>query len=221
MAKHQDLRPRLLDRVALRLSANKRVDGLWLGVFLADKRDEIFRRVEEALHLIKEYDRLRYGRLLRDIERVWVLTIPEASANYNRSLRACQLSTRFILAEESVPEVIAATIVHEATHARLTKRGIEYREADRPRVEKVCVRRELAFAEKLPNGQAIREQAERALAWITDPAYPEYWTDQAFEKRYVDRNVEALSELGAPGLLVKMVLVLRRLRRRFGRSAAD
>ena len=108
-------RPLLPDRLLLRLSDNRRVDGLWIG-FGGEKQPEpALGRVEEALRLIKIYDRVRYDRLIRDLERVWVRPLPGAVGAFSYSLGACLLDQRFVLAETSLPEMIAATIVHEAT----------------------------------------------------------------------------------------------------------
>jgi hypothetical protein len=195
---------------------------------LEKESERIFDCVEEALQLIKTYDRVRYDRLIRDLKRVWVHTLPESIASYAHALRTCQISARFVLAEDAIPELIAATIVHEATHARLRSCGIDYPEARRPRVEEVCVRRELAFAAELPNGNLVRERAERMLGWITQPAYAGYWTDQSFENRFVERNIEALRADGAPEWFLKVVATvralivrLRRRRRPFGGASAD
>ena len=76
----------------------------------------------------------------------------------------------------SRPELIASVIVHEATHARLMRCGIGYEEELRARVEKVCLRRELAFAAKLPNGEQIRAQTDPELGYLP----PSYWTNEAF-----------------------------------------
>ena len=89
-------RPRLLDRIGLWLSTSRSIDGLWIGAFLEDQADRILDRVEEALRLIKTHDPLRYNRLIRDLDRVWVRILPEATASYLRSLRACQLNTEFV-----------------------------------------------------------------------------------------------------------------------------
>lgn len=143
----QRQRHRLVDRLELRLSTGRRVDGLWVGVAIGSERELILRRVEEALRLIQKYDRLRYDRLVRDLERVWVRDIPGTRGSFDQPLRACSLDRVFVLAEKSCPELIAATIVHEATHARLDHCGIGYEEELRPRIEATCFRRELAFAQ--------------------------------------------------------------------------
>ena len=99
--------------------------------------------------------------------------------------------------------MIAATIVHEATHARLLKCGIGYEETLRDRVEAVCYRRELAFARKLPNGERVREHAQDAL---TMPRAT--WADPAFRDRDVEGSVQVLRHLGVPNALVRALLAI-------------
>jgi hypothetical protein len=169
------------------------------------------RRVEEALRLIQKYDPLRYDRLTRDLERVWVRDLAGALGTFNQSLHACSLDREFVQAERSCLELIAATIVHEAAHARLDRCGIGYEEELRPRIEAACFRRELAFAAKLPNGEQVREQAEQKLAFY---ATQDYWTNAAFAERYVKDHIEVLRNLGAPDWIGRIALVLRALRLR-------
>jgi hypothetical protein len=117
---------------------------MWVGTYFQRNAEQVMRRVEETLRLIKTYDERRYKRLISDLSRVWVRLVPGGLGKYTHSLRACELDERFVLAETSPPEMIAATIVHEATHARLWRFGFGYDENVRGRVEAVCVRRELA-----------------------------------------------------------------------------
>jgi hypothetical protein len=171
----------LEDRFLLVFSRERRrVDGLWIGG-LEGKSSPAWPRVEAALRLIKTYDRIRYDRLIRDLDRIWVKMLPASIANFNHSLNACQLDERFVLDEKSGPELIASVIVHEATHARLMRCGIGYEAELRVRVEKVCLRRELAFAAKLPNGEQIRAQADPELGDLP----PSYWTNEAFLDRHL------------------------------------
>jgi hypothetical protein len=186
------------------------VDELWVGVFADSESEPTLRRVEEALRLIKTYDRIRYDRLMSDLDRVWVQDVPGALGNFEQSLRACVLDRRYVLAETSAPEVIAATIVHEATHARLHRRGIDYEEELRPRIERACLRRELAFAARLPDGEQVRTRAESALALCTTQ---DFWTNAAFAARHDPNHIEVIRHLGAPEWLVRAALVLLALRR--------
>jgi hypothetical protein len=183
-------------------------------VAIDSEPEPILRRVEEALYLIKAYDGVRYVRLIRDIERVWVRPIPGALGSFEDSLHACVLDRGFVLAETSLPELIAATIVHEATHARLHRRGIGYEEKLRTRIEAVCFRRELAFASKLPNGEQARERAERSLTFY---ASEDYWTNAAFGERFDKDQGDLLRSLGAPNWLVRTALALRALLLRVSR----
>jgi hypothetical protein len=210
-------RPRLVVRIMLRFSKSRHLDGLWIGTWEMEA-EPILRRIEEALLLIKRYDRIRYDRLLRDLQRVWVLLLPSSVASFEYRIYTCQIDTRYCLAETTTPELLAAAIVHEATHARLWRRGIRYEEAQRPRIEEICVRREIAFAAKLPNGEDARDQAERTLALC---ATGENWTSAAFRERYIEGGVEILRYMGAPGWLARVfrwLLVTRGcIRRRLAR----
>jgi len=145
------------------LSSGKRIDGLWVGTYFQTNAEPVMRRIEEALRLIKVHDPRRYDRLRKDLTRIWVRLVPGALARYVPVLETCEVDERFVLAETSSPELIAAAIVHEATHARLWRRGIGYDEGLRARVEAACFRRELAFAAKLPNAERVRELARDAL----------------------------------------------------------
>lgn len=206
-------RPKLLERIEFWLSArSKYVDGLWVGVW-DDEADKelVWRRVEGALGLIKAYDRILYARLLRDIERLRVCIIPYGLACYRESMNACELDTRFMLAEDSSPEVIASTIVHEATHARLRHCGIGYGQELRARVEAVCFRREIAFAAKLPNGEEARQRAQRSLEFY---AAADFWTDAASAERTLDGATAALRHIGAPEWFQRAFATLYRWKHR-------
>jgi len=202
--------PAFFDRLDLRFSStSRRVDGLWIAAS-RDNGEMALRRVEEALQLIKTHDPRRYGRLLRDLERIWVRSDRIGTAWFNEALKACELSADFVLADTSPAAEIAAAIVHEATHARLCSHGIGYDEPLRQRIEAVCVRRELAFAARLPDGEPVRERARQTLEWVSNT--PLYWTDAAFVERKLEHDVQVLRRLGTPEWVVRMTLRLRALR---------
>jgi hypothetical protein len=181
-------------------------------------------RVMEALSLIERYDPLQYARVTHDLKRVWVNLLADARACFRRSLEACVLDERYVLAKTTTPEMIAKTIVHEATHARLERWGIEYEEKLRPRIEAICIRRELAFIAKLPNGQPLQEEAARKLEWCV--RNPDHFSPVSFRQRRDRGAVEALRYLGIPswliGTIVKALIAIsfvRRLVRRIARPA--
>jgi hypothetical protein len=125
-------RPRAIDRLAIWwLGTNRDIDGLWVGT-TESKPYLALRRVEDALRLIEECAPFHYARVLRHLTRVWVNLAPSSDAYYDRTLNACVLDERFVLRETTTLEMLASTIVHESTHARLERWGIEYLEKTAP-----------------------------------------------------------------------------------------
>jgi hypothetical protein len=197
-----------IDRFELAMSSAREVDGLWIGASVDDAQlSDALRRLEEALCLIRTHDPLRYRRLLHDLSRIWVRLLPNARANYNRAARACQLDTRFVLDQTVSVTEIASSIIHEATHARLEHRGIQYHEALRHRIESACRRQELRFACRLPNAVELQSPLQE---WLEAPCDQQFWTNSAFEQRRIEGLVDALLYLSVPGWAIA---VLRRARR--------
>ena len=210
---------RLADRLALRMSHSRCIDGLWIGCWVSDEKKSSLAldRVEQALSLIKLHDPLRYQRLRHDFERIWVNLLFGNWGEFRSTLKICVLDERFVLGEATRSEQIAATIVHEATHARLIRCGIGYEAALRARVEAICFRRERAFAARLPDSEIMRDEAERRLS-----GYPrDYWTDEALRDRHERESAEALRYIGAPELLIRLGIRLLRRRSRRGVTRGD
>jgi len=191
------------DRWALRFSRGRRVDGLLILAFADRDTGRILARVEQALALIARYDGLRYRQLLRDLDRIWVTLLSSALGDYTPATRTCRLDKRFVLHNVVDPELIAAVIVHEATHARLNRLGIAYAEQQRPRIEAICTRREIAFADKLPRGKAVRILAEQRLAKYGNL---NLWTDAAIRARHLEGGKENLRHVGYPEWLIRAIL---------------
>jgi len=198
----------LAERGLLLMSQSRSVDGLWIGT-AETEADLILGRVEQALGLIKTYDPCRYDRILQDLDRIWVRLLPGPVARFQASIRACELDPRPILRGEWSPEVIAATIAHEAMHARLWKRGVGYEEADRHRIEVICLRAERALALKFPHGQEACERAERAMGF--DPGS---WSDEALEGLEIEASEELMRHAGIPDGLARVLLAIRAWRSR-------
>jgi hypothetical protein len=203
----------LIDRIDLwLLSKSSDIDGLWVGSWEDDPHPGL-RRVEEALRLIKRHDPLNYSRVTSKLDRIWVQLIPSGQAHYNRSLNACILDKRYLLQETTAVEIVASTIIHEATHARLEGWGIDYIEKDRPRIEAICLRRERNFLAGLPDSQPLQDQILRTLEWSA--ANRDYHSDADFQAREVRGQVETLRYLNAPKWLIRFALWViwrRRLR---------
>jgi hypothetical protein len=205
---HSSTAKRFFDWALIRLSRNTRVDGLWVGVFMEERGEEILGRLVEAIRLIKTYDPYRYRRVLREVERVWAHLLPGVSATWLPVLRRCVVDPRFILSAS--PPFIASAIVHEATHGALMRRHIGYSEHMRERVEKVCMRQELAFASKIPDGGELRQHVEYGLSSVT--------SDWLSDAALTGRRAKGESEMGRyakiPDWVVRAAVSFREKRAR-------
>jgi hypothetical protein len=211
VAKKPDTNPSYRDLIALWLSTNRDVDGLWVGS-LEDEADRSLRLIEDALQRIKRHDPLNYSRVIRNLDRIWVRLIPSSEAHYERTLNACVLDKRYLFKEDMTLDRIASTIVHEATHARLERWGIIYVEESRYRIEAICLRRERAFLAKLPDSGSLQEEITRALEWCATDR--DYLSNASFRDRDDEGQVEMLRYLEAPDWIVRWAVWLIQRRRR-------
>jgi hypothetical protein len=181
-------------------SRNTRIDGLWVGSSSYDAN--ALRRVAEALTIIKTYDPYRYKRVLREFDHLLAHLTPASAAVFLPHLKRCVLDERFVL---SAPvERLASVIVHEATHGTLRRHRIGYSEALRPRVEHVCMRQELAFALKVPNGEETQKWIKRR---IETPLLD--LTDKGMRERHSRGEVEMARHAGVPNWMIRAALSFR------------
>ena len=197
-------------------STGRHVDGIWIGSW---RSPEDLTRVEHALHLVKQHSPLHYSRIINDLERIWIFLLPDGLAEYNHSLNACVLDERYVADAATSVEQIASTIVHEATHARLERLGIRYKEELRARIEAICFRRELALAVRLPDSATLQQHIAEYLDWYQ--ANPEYFRDANSRERHTNGEIETLRHIGAPDRLIRAMPTLQsiigRARRLFRR----
>lgn len=215
VAKPPRPKPPFIDRLFVRFSRSRTIDGLWVGTS-ESKPHPALQRVLEALALIKRHDALHYSRVIGRLDRVWVHLIPSAQAHYDQPLNACVLDERYVLDETMSTARIASTIVHEATHARLEGRGILYYEKDRYRIEAVCLRRELNFLAGLPDAEPLREQVAHSIEWCASDR--EYLSNSKFQQREEQGQIETLHHLNVPNWFIRFALWV--VRRRRSRSLA-
>lgn len=208
-------RPRFVDKIKLAMSIGRHVDGIWIGSWRG--RPEDLTRVEDALRLVKQHSPLDYARITRELERIWVDLVFYGLGEYRHSLKACVLDERYVADPATTIEQIASTIVHEATHARLERYGIGYKEELRTRIEAICFRRELAFASGLPDSAQLQQDIARCLDWYQ--ANPEQFSDAHFQEGHTAGGIEAMRYLGIPDWLIRAMSasmpVISRARRLF------
>jgi hypothetical protein len=216
-AKKPDRKLRLIDRLRLLFSTSQMVDGLSIDVWRGEP--QLSSRIEEALRLIKQHDSLHYSRVVNNLDRITVDLLPESGAHYDRSLNACAMDERFVLLESTTPERIASTIVHEATHARLERWGVVYDENKRPRIEAICLRRELNFVAGLPDSEPLQDEIKSTLEWCAGDH--DFFSDENFQQREEQGVFETLRYLGAPNWLINFLMgLVQRRRERWLRAAS-
>lgn len=126
-------------------------------------------------------------------------------AEYYGALKACVLDERYVAGASL--ESLAATIVHEATHARLARCGFGYEEGMRSRIEAVCHRRELSFAARLPDSAVLQQEIARMLERCR--AHPEGYANERFRERRRQGAIDALRYVETPEWLIAVALKLR------------
>lgn len=199
----------LLPRICMALNEKEHHGSLQI---VGDERHR--KQIREALDLIQAIDPARHRQISRDLRTVWAMRHYSSSAAYLHVVRTCQLDTANLDGERGSADNIASAIIHEATHARLMHAGIGYDAAIRVRIEKVCVRRELAFARRLGNDRLIHESE-----WQLDHLAVHY-DELGFFSRSVAGDLEGLREMDQklPRWMVRLLrrtiaARLRRLRR--------
>ena len=120
----------------------------------------------------------------------------ERRGEWHRDTRLVVLEETYVHHERTSARDIASTLVHESTHARLDAKGFAYSPELRERIERVCFRRQLAFARRLPEPGDLVGQAERQLQRA-----PDYFTREAWRQRAVVK----LIELGVPRWLAQAI----------------
>ena len=193
------------------------IDGLLIDVWRGEP--QLLSRIEGALRLIKQHDSLHYSRVVNNLDRIWVHLLPNAAAHYDRSLNACVFDERFVLLESTTLQRIASTIVHEATHARLERWGVEYDEKKRPRIEAICLRRELNFVTGLPDSEPLQDEIKSTLEWCAGDH--DFFSDENFQQSEEQGVFETLRYLGAPNWLINFLMrLVQRRRERWLRTAS-
>jgi len=169
-----------------------------LGIDVVDLTDDgedptpYFAKVMSALEIIARHQPKRLDRIRRDLR--YILIFKQPGATYWDDLRACTLSAQFVASKDT--EVIALSVVHEATHARISSRGIPYDPAHQARIERVCVHEEVSLVRLLANGS---ERAAQLISHLDTP----WWTAEQVR----DRKIRAL-EMNAPPWLTRFFIWL-------------
>jgi hypothetical protein len=125
---------------------------------------EVLSRLATALDLIRRYTPHYYRHLRRDFAGILVKRY-ECRGAYLVEPRICLVELTFVVNPGFSEAQVAATILHEAMHARLHRLGVAVGSADRARQERFCRRAEVEFGRLVPGGERMVQRAlgSRAL----------------------------------------------------------
>jgi hypothetical protein len=127
--------------------------------------EDVLRRLDQSLGLIERYAPHHFRRLRRDFARI-VIERYACRGAYFPDQHTCMVELTFTVNPDFTPSQIAATILHEAMHARLHRLGFQLEMADRARQERFCRRAEIEFGLAVPDGAPI---VQRAMAALREP----------------------------------------------------
>lgn len=136
-----------------------------------DTRD-VIARLQRSLELIERYVPWHFRHLRRDFAGIVVQRFACRGAYFHEQ-RACLVELTFTVNPQFGDAEIAATILHEAMHARLHLLGFPLEMEDRARQERFCRRAEIEFGQLVPNGEAVVERARWTADLSDDEVAPE------------------------------------------------
>ena len=182
-------------RTVFALCERHRFDGADVRIFLPGtaERQILVQKCRGAFELLRTYAPRQLLRLRNFTDGVLVLGEDSfVLGEWMAPARLIRLNAAFMLKPETRPVDIAATVVHETTHAWLEHCGYRYTVERRPRIEAICYRSEAAFARQLPDGEDLATVFDicAELALQDENA----WTDTALR----ELTLNQLREIGAP-----------------------
>ena len=156
----------VVSRVLFKIGPKRTIHGVRCAVALfADGTQgaAAFARLLAAFDLIQKHAPVRYAQVTRDVARVLVSGAPWARGSFCPASRICELDFEWVIDTSTPPEAVAATLIHEAQHARLHRLGFDYTPEIRPRIERLCHRSARNFARRVGDGQWLVDQLNRQL----------------------------------------------------------
>jgi len=135
------------------------------SVYLVSVKDRpgVLRKVTEALELIRTHDPRRHLRLTQNVDCIGVFGV--------RSRTQFLASTRCIVIREGFlaelgTDGVASVLAHEGCHARLHQAGIAYSPLEKERIERLGLRNQLWFIEKVPGSESLAHLTRKDfIAW--------------------------------------------------------
>ena len=142
---------------------------------------DVIRQLDQALALIEQYAPRRYHHMQRDVAELMVQRFPCRGAFFPAE-RAILTELTFLVNPSFTTAQIAASILHEATHARVAASLRSPVANRRPREERLCREAELEFGMALPDGAAVIERARASLTLEDEGVAPEIDWEEAWRR---------------------------------------
>src|SRR3954470_22969890 len=133
---------------------------------------DVVARLERSLSLIQRYVPHHFRHLRRDFAYIVIQRFACRGAYFHEQ-RACLVELTFAVNPDFSDAEVAATILHEAMHARLHALGFPLEMDDRARQERFCRRAEIEFGELVRNGDKIVARAQWSAALSDEEVAPE------------------------------------------------
>jgi hypothetical protein len=137
--------------------------------------EDVIARLERTLALIEQHVPHHFRHLKRDFAYIVVQRFACRGAYFHEQ-RACLVELTFTVNPDFSDAEVAATILHEAMHARLHELGFPLEMEDRARQERFCRRAEIEFGQLVPGGDRVIERArwtvelsDEEVAPVIDP----------------------------------------------------
>lgn len=147
---------------------------------------QVLERLSAALDLIATYAPRSYRRLRTDVTGFIVERFACRGAFFPES-REILVELTFTVNPQHALAEIAASIVHEATHARVARWCGTRPPENRAQEERLCRRAELAFGLAVPDGARVVQRAMDSLALDAQDVAPTVdWQEAARRVAQVD-----------------------------------
>ncbi len=159
------LPPALRDRYDATRSDKRVIDGVnaWFLNERADIDDtQLVTRFGEALALIGKHMPHNLRRLRKDVTAIWVKRWPNRGVFFHDT-RLMVIDTTFVVNPTFTLAQVAATILHEGVHARITAMRVNRRYTNMADEERMCRRAEIRFGELAPGGAPVVARAMEIL----------------------------------------------------------
>ncbi len=133
--------------------------------------EQVFARLDAMLGMIERYTPHYHRHMLQDLEGILVQRYACRGA-YFPGHGVCLVELTFAVNPAFTDAQRAASLLHEAMHARLDCLGASTDMEDRARQERFCRRAEIEFGRLVPDGAAVVERAQAALDGSDDEVAP-------------------------------------------------